>query len=304
VGQTEAPGSTTSINLSGGRGETVASQVIVQAPVGGLTNVNISASALTLTGSGGATTIPASGITLYREYYISNITGTGNYGGGSNPPLGSGTYAEPLIPFIDPQTLSPLCGTSAALKACDASVSAGQNQPYWVDIFVPRGSANSPAGTYTGSISITADQGGATIPVTLTVWNFELALQPAEGSLWSLFAPTPVTGNLNTDISNLAKALMRNKVMYWVDVPGDAAGDITTFGLIRSGLEYYQNFSIPCDETQTQHQNRNIPSTSQFSAWAANYPANLPLDIYVSDEWANRALACLPTDPRPTLTRM
>src|SRR5712672_818022 len=41
VGQAEAPGSTTSINLSVGRGETVASQVIVRAPTGGLTNVSV-----------------------------------------------------------------------------------------------------------------------------------------------------------------------------------------------------------------------------------------------------------------------
>ncbi len=67
VGKTDAPGSTTSISLSGARGETVDAQVIVQAPSGGLSNVNVSASALT--GPGGAT-IPASNITLYREILL------------------------------------------------------------------------------------------------------------------------------------------------------------------------------------------------------------------------------------------
>jgi hypothetical protein len=67
VGQTDAPGMTSSISLSGARGETVDTQVIVQAPANGLTNVNVSASALT--GPSGAT-IPASSITLYREYFI------------------------------------------------------------------------------------------------------------------------------------------------------------------------------------------------------------------------------------------
>src|SRR2546423_4956871 len=157
VGVTDAPGTTTSINLSSGRGETVATQVIVRAPSGGLTNVNLSASALS--GPGGAT-IAASNITLYREFYVT-INRTTNYGNGNNPPpsLDSGTYAEPLIPFNDPQSGLPLCGNGAALQACNASVVAGQNQPYWSDIFVPRGVANSPAGSYTGSINITADQG-------------------------------------------------------------------------------------------------------------------------------------------------
>jgi len=73
--------------------------------------------------------------------------------------LGSGTYAEPLIPFNDPETGVALCGTEATLKACNATISEGQNQPYWIDISVPRGPSNSPPGIYTGTISITADQG-------------------------------------------------------------------------------------------------------------------------------------------------
>ena len=160
VGQTDVPGTTSSIALSGARGETVDTQVVVQAPAGGLTNVNLSASALT--GPSGAT-IPASNLTLYREYYIT-VTGTASYGGGSNPPLGSGSYAEPLIPFNDPETNAPLCGSAAVLKACNASVTAGQNQPYWIDISVPYGTTNAPSGTYTGSISVTSDQGNACLP--------------------------------------------------------------------------------------------------------------------------------------------
>ncbi|HEV2522545.1 MAG TPA: hypothetical protein VGT24_09205, partial [Candidatus Acidoferrales bacterium] len=149
VGKTDPEGSTTAITLFGARGETVDTQVIVQAPAGGLSNVNLSASALS--GPGGAS-IPASSLTLYREYYLS-VTGTANYGGGSNPPLGSGTYPEPLIPFNDPESGASLCSTSAALKACNATLSAGQNQPYWIDISVPHGASTAPPGTYTGTIS-------------------------------------------------------------------------------------------------------------------------------------------------------
>src|SRR6266403_323784 len=242
VGPTDAPGTTSYINLSSARGETVDTQIIVTAFAGGLTNVNLSASALT--GPGGAS-IPASSVTLYREYYIT-VTGTANYGGGGNPPLGSGTYPEPLIPFNDPETGSPLCGSSAALKACNATVSAGQNQPYWIDISVPRGATNSPSGTYTGTISVTADQGTVTIPVTLTVWNFELPVQPSELSLWSLWPPA--VGNT---ITTLGQALMRNKVMGWVDVADNASSDITNFGLNRSGLNAYYLIEIQCNGSYT-----------------------------------------------------
>src|SRR5260370_32719697 len=43
VGRTDAPGPTTSIRLSGARGETVDTQVVVQAPAGGPTNPHPSA---------------------------------------------------------------------------------------------------------------------------------------------------------------------------------------------------------------------------------------------------------------------
>ena len=270
VGKTEAPGIVTSIELSGARGETVDTQVAVQGPAGGLTNVNVSASALT--GPNGVT-IPASSITLYREYYLT-VTGTANYGGGSNPPLGSGTYPEPLIPFNDPETGAALCGSSAALKACNASISAGQNQPYWIDISIPRGTSNAPPGTYSGEISITATEGTVTIPVALTVWNFELPVQPSELSLWTLWPPA--AGNTPT---TLARALMRNKVMSWYDVAANASSDMSNLGLNRSGLDIYYHIGIQCNGSYS-----SLPSASQIDIAAANLPATLPLDFYVGDE--------------------
>jgi hypothetical protein len=269
VGQTDAPGTTSSIALSGARGETVDTQVIVQAPAGGLTNVNLSASALT--GPSGAI-IPASRVTLYREHYLT-VTGTANYGG-SNAPLGSGTYPEPLIPFNDPETGSPLCGTSAVLKACNASVSVGQNQPYWIDISMPHGATNVPPGTYTGTISITSDQGDATVPVTLMVWNFGLPVQPSEQSLWTLWPP-----NAGNSTTTLAQALMRNKVMAWYDVAANAASDMSNMGLNRSGLDGYYYIGIQCSGSYS-----SLPSTSQINAAAANFPSGLPLDFYLADE--------------------
>ena len=270
VGTTDAPGALSSIALFGARGETVDTQVVVQGPAGGLSNVNVSATALT--GPGGVT-IAASNVTLYREYYLA-VTGTASYGGGSNPPLGSGTYAEPLIPFNDPETGAALCGSSASLKACNASVSAGQNQPYWIDISIPHGLANSPAGTYTGSVTVSSSQGTSTIPVSLTVWNFELPMQPSELSLWTLW-PT-ASGNTT---ATLAQALMRNKVMSWYDVAGNSSSDVSGMGLNRSGLDSYYYIGIQCNGAYS-----SIPSTSQINSAAANFPAGLGLDFYMADE--------------------
>jgi len=270
VGKTEASGMVSSIDVFGARGETVDTQVIVHAPAGGLTNVNLSASDLTAPDGG---TIPSSNITLYREYYVT-VTGTANYGGGSNPPLGSGTYPEPLIPFNDPETGAPLCQTSAALKACNASITTGENQPYWIDISIPRGTATSPSGTYTGNIAVTSTQGTVTIPVALTVWNFELPPQPSELSLWTLWPPA--AGNTTASV---ARALMRNKVMSWYDEPANASSDKSNTGLNRSGLDGYLHFQVKCNGTHSK-----FPSAKEIDSAAAQFPENLPLDLYVGDE--------------------
>ena len=270
IGQTDPPGPVFSINISGARGETVDAQVVVQAPASGLTKVNVSASALK--GVSGATILPAN-ITLYREYYIS-VAGTANYGGGSNRPLGAGTYPEPLIPFNDPESNSPLCGTKAVLKACDASVSAGRNQPYWIDISIPEAATNAPPGKYTGDITITSDQGKASIPVVLTVWDFQLPKQPSELSLWTLWSP----GEGNT-LTSLNQALMRNKVMGWYVEASSAAAGAASFGLNRSALIFSNSLAIQCDGTS-----KGLPQTNQINAMASKFPPTIKLDLYVADE--------------------
>src|SRR5262249_25096101 len=120
----------------------------------------------------------------------------------------------------------------------------------------------------------TADQGSSRIPVMLTMWNFELPVQPSELSLWTLWPPAP--GNT---LTTLNQALMRNKVMGWFDVAANAASDITSFGLNRSGLDNYYYLGIQCDGSYS-----SLPSTSQIDSAAANFPGGLPLDFFVGDE--------------------
>src|SRR6266404_1418929 len=112
------------------------------------------------------------------------------------------------------------------------------------------------------------------VPVTLTVWNFELPLRPSELSIWQLWQPA--SGNT---ITSLGQALMRNMVMWWVDMAANASSDMTTVGLNRSGLDYYYSIGIRCDGSYV-----SLPSTSQISAAAANFPTGLPLDLYLADE--------------------
>ena len=113
-------------------------------------------------------------VTLYREYYIYLPAGDANWATNQNPPLGPGYYPDALIPFLNPNTGQPLTGGS--LPSAPFSVTANQNQPVWVDVYVP---PTQSAGTYTGVFTVTSAQGNATVTLTLRVWNFTLPLKPA-----------------------------------------------------------------------------------------------------------------------------
>ncbi len=270
VGPTDAPGTTSSINLSSARGETVDTQIIVTAFAGGLTNVNLSASALI--GLGGAT-IPASNFVFYREYYVT-VQGSFN-AGGNNPPLGAGTYPEPLIPFVDPETGAALCGSGAPLQACNASVAPNQNQPYWIDLNIPRGASNVPPGAYTGAIAVTSDQGSINVPVTVTLWNFELPLKPSELTHFAFWV------NSGNPTNAQQQALTRNRIFGMNWSASQAASFQTSDGLNRSSLgeSFGWNF-VSCNGSL----NDPIPSQSAIADAASAYPAGMPLDLFVSDE--------------------
>jgi hypothetical protein len=81
-----------------------------------------------------------------------------------------GWYPDPLIPFRHPVTGEPLKG--ARFTAVPFDLPAGQTHGFWVDVPVP---AQAPPGDYLGSYRVSAEgRKPVEIPVTLTVWAFEL----------------------------------------------------------------------------------------------------------------------------------
>ena len=170
VGRTAAPGTSTQAQISAAKGEYESFQIVVRAPSGNsLTNINVAVSDLT---SSGGQVISKSNLTLYREQYV-NVTSSSPDWGGSNRPLAPGWYADGLIPFVNPATGAALSG--ATLQAVPYNLAAGANQPFWVDVFVPRSAA---AGYYTGIFTVSSGQGAVSGQISLHVWNFTLPLQP------------------------------------------------------------------------------------------------------------------------------
>jgi hypothetical protein len=125
-------------------------------------------------------------VTLYRAHYVTVTQSS------PSSPYAPGSYADALIPFTHPETGQPLGGR---FPAAPFPVSAGRNQPVWVEVFVPAG---TPAGTYSGTVTFTATGVQPTVvPVTLTVWNFTLSasssLKSAFGEFWEFWGPFGVS---------------------------------------------------------------------------------------------------------------
>jgi hypothetical protein len=285
VGLTDAAGSGTTATIYGGQGEYVAFQVAVQAPSGGLTNVTLSATSLT--GPGGAT-IPSSSLILYRESYMT-ITAAEHSStdfdtpglpyttdnGVQNVPIttASETLPDALIPAIDPATgTAPTAGATYSFKL--SSLAASNNVVFWVDALVPRGAAT---GTYTGTYTVSSTQGSVQGGISLTVWNFTLPLQP---SLKSLFGP----GDSNLSgggalAAGIEAALLQNKLMP------DSAGtglanestDISQYGFNDYDLGYSDGVEYgSCTGS-------NPPSATTLQSAVNAQPTGLYLNDYSAD---------------------
>jgi hypothetical protein len=155
-------------------------------------NVRITAAEISdLTGTEGV--IGKENVSLFREEYARVRRSS------SRAQLPPGLFADPLVPFINPLTGKPIepfnqyrkrwgepfVSSGFEMYALPFDVWKGQNQPIWVDVFIPR---NTAAGEYKGTFTVTLDnmpeQFGrgvdslmtrvVSVPVTVTVWDFTL----------------------------------------------------------------------------------------------------------------------------------
>ncbi|MEN6584123.1 MAG: glycoside hydrolase domain-containing protein [Armatimonadota bacterium] len=135
--KTDSIGSARTANLKAAKNEHEAFQIVLR-PTAAMSGTTISTSSLT----GTAGTIAASNVKVYLPWYI-------------NLPYYKRDVPDPLPPYSSPFNLA-----------------AGQTQPLWVDVYVPRTTA---AGDYKGSINISTT-GGSTmrVPYTLHVYKFTL----------------------------------------------------------------------------------------------------------------------------------
>jgi Domain of unknown function (DUF4091) len=152
------PRATTEATLAAARNEFEAFQVVV---TGRATNVRVEAAPL-VSADGALTDVK-----LFREDFINVKTPSALDGA-------TGRWPDALVPAVD-----DVVGEQR--KAFPFDVADGESRAVWVEYYVPQGTKPD---TYRGGLRVTTDQGEALVPVTFTVWDFEL---PSTSSLRSYF---------------------------------------------------------------------------------------------------------------------
>ncbi|MDD4107617.1 MAG: DUF4091 domain-containing protein [Prolixibacteraceae bacterium] len=128
-----------------------------------------------------STVISSDNFELFRAYYL-NVTKPSNRT--ENP---VGWYPDALIPFKGGQS-GQIEGPE--FFAAPFSVDTAQNAEVWCDLYVPAGTAS---GIYKGTVTVTSgNKRISRLPVTLTVWDFEL---PAKISMRSHFGSFNATSS-------------------------------------------------------------------------------------------------------------
>jgi hypothetical protein len=163
------------VALEAAGNEWVAFQVAITATDARLDAVTVALS--DLEGPEGAV-LPASNVTLYREYFI-EITEPSWCESPMSPSCEDhpeylrkpGWYPDALIPFLDPYDNSD---TPRRIGA-PFDVAVGDRQVVFADLFVPAG---TPPGIYRGNATVSDANGPIdTLPVALQVWDFDLPLK-------------------------------------------------------------------------------------------------------------------------------
>jgi hypothetical protein len=133
-----------------------------------------------LSGPGGAV-IPASDITIYNQKYIYIY----ELNRPAARPFTTGWCPDALVPFEN------------AAQKNENKIKAGENQGLYV---TARTRKTTPAGLYTGNLSLVLDGNVRDIPVNFTVWDFTVPDEVHTQSAFNLFRPNLVSGELDTTL--------------------------------------------------------------------------------------------------------
>jgi hypothetical protein len=228
VGPTSAPSNRShEASLLAARNDTVSFQVVVTAPMRGLSAVRLAAAAFRDAHGEKTATIASA---LYREHFSTVVKASPVHGHPES--LGPGIYPDGLIPFIDDATGKP--PKPARLRAQPIDLAPGRTQPYWIDVTT---SEKTPPGEYTGAVTVSSDRGSAKVSVRLHVWRFAMPHAPTVDSDFALQTAQ------DEHVEATQAEVLRNRVQVTPVNAGAERELAARFGLKMVGLNFWSGAS-------------------------------------------------------------
>jgi hypothetical protein len=201
-----APGTAKEIALTGVRNEVVAAQLGLRSAQDGAKPCSFEWTALK--GSGGKE-IAKDNVILFRAADI-NVANLSKENKSKDP-----ARARPQGQF--PDALVPLVLRDGTNVANAVKLEKDKTLSFWVDIRVPVG---TPAGDYTGGITLKSEGPAVTIPVKLTVVNAEI---PADSSIPSLYNLRLDSPNASKNVDSYVAEAMAHRLQpsnyHYMDMP-------------------------------------------------------------------------------------
>lgn len=240
------------IELFAARGETESFQIVLSGAKG-VKAANLEVS--DLRGPGSAI-IRKNHLRLYRQHYV-QVGEPSPSLGDANRSQGAGWYPDALIPFDAP---------GGRFKAIPVDVNPGRNQPFWVDVSVPR---DAVPGQYSGTYRVTAQNGTVEGSVRLTVWNFELPQRPRLLSFVPLW---------NTKTKAARLELLKHRLMPGRVEPGEVRELVSEFGLNSIDLGFWSGANAQTCRAKP------APPVAELAAARAARQSDVPIYNFAFDE--------------------
>lgn len=240
------------LELFAARGETESFQIVLWGPKG-IKGASLEVSELR--GSGDAV-IGQNHLTLYRQHYV-QVWEPSPSSDATNRSQGAGWYPDALIPFSAP---------GGRYKAIPVDVNPGRNQPFWVDVSVPR---NAVPGQYSGTYRVTAQNGTLEGSLRLTVWNFELPQRP------SLLSFVPLW---NTKTKAARLELLKHRLMPGRVEPTEVRELVNDYGLNSIDLGFWSGANAQICRA------RPAPPVAELAAARAARQSDVPIYNFAFDE--------------------
>ncbi|MFQ6035788.1 MAG: glycoside hydrolase domain-containing protein [Sedimentisphaerales bacterium] len=214
IGQNQKPYGASRVELKSAKNEVESFQVVVAALTENIKVIKAQMSDLV---DKNGSKIGKENIKLFRAEYVRLRRPT------PRAELPPGLYTDPLVPFINPVTGKPIepkrqfrkierwgeprTVVGYEMYAVPFEVFKGQNQPIWIDVYVPK---NVPADVYKGKFKVTvAGNISGEIPVTLTVWDFTLGDGPTHRNHFGNFRNITHYFDVKRDSERFKKIEMR-----------------------------------------------------------------------------------------------